>query len=99
MAISLYSQRGGDGLIDVDDVRHVQVRFGVNVNTADWPELANLPGIGETLARNVVQHRGRLKMNRFESQEELTTVVGIGKSKLDKIRPFLLPISDAAATR
>ncbi|MBX2992567.1 MAG: helix-hairpin-helix domain-containing protein [Bacteroidetes bacterium] len=59
----------------------------VNINTAGKTQLMSLPGIGEAYAERILEYR---KTNgRFNSVEELSKVKGIGKKKLEKIRPHV----------
>ena len=51
----------------------------LNLNTATQEELAQLPGIGEELARRIVEYREA--NGAFESVEELMEVSGIGEGK------------------
>ena len=46
-----------DRLVNIDQVGPLEARFEVDVNSAGWPELAQLPGIGEILARRIVESR------------------------------------------
>ena len=55
----------------------------VNINTADTAELAGLPGIGEVLARRIVDYRNA--HGSFTAVEQLTNVEGIGEGKLEAI--------------
>jgi len=52
----------------------------LDLNTASEEQLTTLPGIGEELARRIVEYRGT--KGPFESVEELTEVSGIGPGKL-----------------
>ncbi len=61
--------------------------FAVEVNSADWPELTCLPGIGEILAKRMVM--ARREIGSFSRSEELTTVKGIGPKTVHKIAPYL----------
>ena len=61
--------------------------FSVDINVAGWPEIAQLPGIGETLARRIVESRER--EGRFRSLADLRRVRGIGKNTLARIEPYL----------
>ncbi len=70
---------------------HHDHQFLVNVNTANWPELMELPEIGETLARRIVARRQA--EGPFHTPEDLTAVHGIGPKKLDHMRPCLDPQS------
>lgn len=47
----------------------------VNINTADLQTLANLPGIGETLAERIIAYR--VEERPFRTTEELAEVAGI----------------------
>ena len=40
-------------LIELDRSRPQTAEFRVDINRAEWPELAQLPGVGETLAKFV----------------------------------------------
>jgi competence ComEA-like helix-hairpin-helix protein len=55
----------------------------VNVNTASQAELEALPGIGPVIARRIVEGRP------YRSVEELERVKGIGKKRLEEIRPLV----------
>lgn len=57
--------------------------LSVNINTADASELAQLPGIGEVLARRIIDYR-RIHGD-FTALEQLTNVEGIGQGKLEAI--------------
>lgn len=52
----------------------------LDLNAATEEELAQLPGIGEELARRIVEYRER--SGPFETVEELMKVSGIGEGKL-----------------
>ena len=65
-------------------------RFTVNINTAGETELAQLPGLGATTARRIVDHR--TEHGPFASLESLLDVPGIGPATLDAMRPHLRPI-------
>ena len=52
------SQGGWQGrLVEVDRAGPQTAAFQVDINEADWPELAMLPGIGKTLAERIVASR------------------------------------------
>jgi competence protein ComEA len=84
-----HAQHGG--VIDIDDAPPVTLRFQVDINQADWPELMQLPNIGEELSRRIVESRER--DGRFTAHEDLRRVRGIGPKTLESIRPYLLPIA------
>lgn len=68
---------------------------GVNPNVAPWWELAVLPEIGETTARDIVAYREETRRNLpdgdpvFRSAADLDRVKGIGPKTVEKIAPFL----------
>ena len=77
-------------LVEIDRAEPRTAQFQVDLNAADWPELAQLPGIGETLARRIVESRDR--EGRFLDHEDLERVRGIGPKTLDRVRPYLRPM-------
>jgi competence protein ComEA len=86
----------GQGVLEIDRAPPLPVTFRVDVNRADWPELALLPEVGETLARRIVSSRWR--EGPFLEQEDLLRVPGIGPHVLESVRPYLLPLPGAEAT-
>ena len=59
----------------------------LDLNTATEDQLRTLPGIGETLARRIVDYRET--NGPFSSAEELTAVEGIGNALLYRIRELV----------
>ncbi len=57
---------------------------------ADWPEIIQLPSLGEILAQRILADRR--DNGPFLDVDDLVRVDGIGVKTLEKIRPFLLPI-------
>lgn len=97
MAIYWWQQGGLQGrLVEVEQLPTRRAEFRVDVNTAAWPELAQVPEIGETLAKRIVEYR---KMHGpFQSLETLLDVPGIGPRTFERMRPILQPLaSDTAA--
>jgi competence protein ComEA len=82
-------------LVDIDRKPTVEYQFLVDVNTADWPELAQLPEVGEILARRIVEVRE--ERGPFRTQKDLLEVGGIGRVKLSRMAPHLLPLPDERA--
>ena len=74
-------------LIEIDRADPLAVRFEVDINTADWPELMQLPGIGPRLAHRIVE--SRQTAGPFADQDDLRRVRGIGPKTLEQIRPYL----------
>ncbi len=65
----------------------------ININNADIKDLIKLPGIGQTKAKAIVDHRENI--GEFKSLKELTKVKGIGEKTLDKILPYLEMVGDS----
>ena len=59
----------------------------INVNKASPRDLELIPGIGPAMAERIVAHR---KTRRFTCVEDLLDVKGIGKKKLEKMRPYII---------
>ncbi|MCS7244989.1 MAG: ComEA family DNA-binding protein [candidate division WOR-3 bacterium] len=55
----------------------------ININTASYEELLDIPGIGPTLAKRIIENRP------YRSIEELKKVKGIGDKKLEKIKNYI----------
>jgi len=62
-------------------------KLQVNLNTAEEAELLLLPGIGETLAKRILEYRA--KHGPFQRNEDLINIQGIGPKKTEKILPML----------
>jgi competence protein ComEA len=77
-------------MVELERAEPQVARFEVDINSADWPELAQLPTIGETLARRIVE--SRQKGGPFRDHEDLRRVHGIGPRTLEAIRPYLRPV-------
>jgi competence protein ComEA len=77
-------------LIEIDRAEPLVARFQVDVNAATWPELSQVPTIGETLARRIVE--ARENGGRFIDHADLLRVNGIGPRTLERMEPYLLPM-------
>jgi competence protein ComEA len=84
------------GLINIDAAEPLSATFQVDLNNADWPELTQLPEVGETLAKRIIESREQ--EGPFESTDALARVRGIGPKTLEKIQPFLRPRIAARVT-
>ena len=85
-------------LVEADRAQQHTARFQVDINTADWPELIQLPGIGETLAQRIIETRQTI--GSFAEADDLLRVKGIGPKIMDRVRPYVLPLQkDKNATR
>lgn len=79
-------------LVEFERAGPRQARFLVDVNRADWPELAQLPGIGPTLAQRIIASRNR--EGPFLDHDDLRRVRGIGPRTVERLRPYLQPMAD-----
>jgi competence protein ComEA len=59
----------------------------VDINTATVKELEELPGVGPTTAKAIVEFRTRA--GRFQRVTDLLVIRGISESKLKKMRPYI----------
>jgi competence ComEA-like helix-hairpin-helix protein len=66
---------------------HVPGESFININTATRAELEKLPGIGETLAARIIEHRERY--GRFRRVEHLLMVRGISERRFNALRALL----------
>lgn len=67
--------------------KRLPAHSSINLNTATKLQLMSLPGIGPAYAERIIAHRNA--NGAFSSVEELLVIKGIGKKKLEKIRPFV----------
>lgn len=67
--------------------------YRVDINRATWVEWAQLEGLGEKLAREIVADREA--NGPFKSVDELVRVRGIGATNLERFRPWLVYEPDA----
>lgn len=84
-----------NGLIDIDRAEHVKVEYLIDINHAPWPAIANLPGIGPKLAKEIVRFREQDGL--FEQIEDIKKIHGIGDAKLTAILEYIAPISPTVA--
>ena len=64
-----------------------EVSFPIDINSADLYTLTALPGIGDTLARRIIQYREL--HGPFPQTEELLNVEGLGPGKLELILDYV----------
>jgi competence protein ComEA len=76
--------------VEIEQAEPQTAHFQVDINKADWQELATLPGVGRTLAERIVQTRQQ--NGPFADVESLRHVRGIGARTLETLRPYLRPI-------
>jgi competence protein ComEA len=60
----------------------------LNINTANASDLESLPGIGPSIAGKIIEFRQA--NGPFETLDDLLAISGIGPSKLEEIRDFVV---------
>ena len=59
----------------------------IDINKADIDELTEIPGIGLSTAKNIVEYRRT--HGKFNSIEEIKNVKGIGEGKFKRIKDYI----------
>jgi hypothetical protein len=87
-----------DGPGPANPARVAEIDQRVDPNTAGWGELATLPGIGEVLAKRIVEYRQEQGAGKssadslaavFHAPADLEAVRGIGPKTVARMEPFL----------
>ncbi len=86
----------GGRLIDIERAEPIAIDFRIDVNRANWQELALMPNIGEQLAKRIVADREEHGL--YQDLSELRRVRGIGPRTLEIMQPYLLPLAPLQAT-
>ena len=84
-------------LLELDRAVPQVARFRVDLNHAAWPELAQIPGLGEALSRRIVDYRAA--HGPFRDLTQVQEVRGIGPKIYDAIRPYLFLTAESPATK
>lgn len=93
MGVYWFIQGGPRGeLIQIDRAEPLDAKYLVDINKADWPEFAELPEVGEIMARRIVDSRAAA--GPFKDHNDLRRVRGVGPLTLEKLRPYLMPMPD-----
>lgn len=71
----------------VDNMVEDSINYPISINNAGIKELMNLPGIGESKAKAIVEYRE--KNGNFENIEDITKVSGIGESLFEQIKEYI----------
>jgi competence protein ComEA len=87
----------GNRWVEADQAPRYKANFQVDINTADLPELIQLPGIGDTLAQRIIETRQTA--GPFVELDDLRHVRGIGPKIMERIRPYLLPLPKVKKTK
>lgn len=82
---SVADRNGIDGVFGIDVISGNSGK--VNINTADVKQLMELPGIGESRARDIVNYRNT--NGRFEQIEDIMKVSGIKNASYERIKDLI----------
>ena len=64
----------------------------LDLNRATLSDLTRLPGVGPVMARRILE--ARENVGRFGAVDDLLTVRGLGRAKLDRLRPYVGVLTD-----
>ena len=78
---------GENTIIDEGTTSNTGSNLKVNINKATQADLQLLPGIGESTAAKIIEHRE--KNGKFSSIEEIKNVSGIGDAKYENIKDYI----------
>lgn len=78
----------GENVISDNVVQDDKKSIKVNINTANLDKLQTLPGIGEAMAKRIIEYRE--ENGKFQSIEDIKNVSGIGDSKFEKIKEYIV---------
>lgn len=78
----------GENVISDNVVQDDKKSIKVNINTANLDKLQTLPGIGEAMAKRIIEYR--TENGKFQSIEDIKNVSGIGDSKFEKIKEYIV---------
>jgi len=84
---ALRLSRFGSRPIDVEHLPDERYAYLVDVNRSTWVEWVQFEGIGETLARRIVEERER--NGPYQTIDDLLRVPGLGARRLARLRPNL----------
>ncbi len=74
-------------MIDSPDGTTSRLYKKVDINTADFKQLVEIPYIGKVRAEEIIQHRRQ--HGKFRTVDQLKNIKGIGPSTYKKIAPFI----------
>lgn len=84
-------RRNGE-VIDIETEPKREYQFTIDINSAEWPEIALVPGIGQELATRIENYR--TEIGGYSSLDQLRNVDGIGPNKLKALKKFLRPFPE-----
>ncbi len=85
--VELPKANANNNNLSVQSSKFILKEKSLNINNATKSDLVKLPGIGEVLAENIIKYRE--ENGKFDDINQLLKVKGIGKKKLEKIKPYI----------
>lgn len=83
--MSVYDQLVAGNDATITEPTHIVGK--INLNTATYDDLVQLPGIGNVLAERILEYRKT--HGNFTVIDELLNISGIGTAKFDKIKDYI----------
>lgn len=71
----------------IETTTNLQDKIVINLNYAILEELMKIPGIGEVIAKRIIEYRNE---KLFETVEEIKEVKGIGNALFEKIKEYII---------
>ncbi len=84
-SLSTFSFSKGQG--NLSQKKNTTITKKININTATIKELTSLKGIGEKIAKRIVEFRK--KNGKFKRIDEIKAIRGIGEKKFERIKKFI----------
>ena len=84
----ILSQESGENVIEEEENKtSSKKKSTININKATQEEFENLPGIGPSLAKKIIDYRK--ENGNFQNSEDIKSVNGIGESKYENIKSYI----------
>ncbi len=84
----IISQESGENVIEEEENKtSSKKKSTININKATQEEFENLPGIGPSLAKKIIDYRK--ENGNFQNSEDIKSVNGIGESKYENIKSYI----------
>ena len=83
----MYITAGSGNNVIVEDKVERGKKQKVNINEAKQEDFEQLPGIGPSIAKKIIEYREQ--NGKFTSIDELQEVKGIGEAKFENIKEYV----------
>lgn len=84
----MYIMAGSGNNVIVEDKVERGKKQKVNINEAKQEDFEQLPGIGPSIAKKIIEYREQ--NGKFTSIDELQEVKGIGEAKFENIKEYIM---------